>query len=329
MTDPTTAISPALTDQPHAIVERDGVRYTLLGTAHVSRASVDAVQAAIADGGYDTIAVELDPQRLIALTDPEALARLDLVKVLREGKTALFAANLGLAATNVDSRTTRHRTGRRIEGCGRRRQGPRLAGAPDRSRCRPHLQARSQRLGWWDRAKLGGGLVASLFADEDVGPDGNREAQAGRPARIQLRRIREDSPALYETVIAERDRYMAARLRESANAAEGRAKCSAVVGAGHLQGMAKHLREDKGSPLAIRAELEHVKEKSSFPVVHADPRVLRDRRIRVGLLAWRLRRRRGADAVLGADHRHARRDRVRGRGRSSAEHPRRVHSPRR
>lgn len=29
-----------LQGQPHAIVERDGVRYTLLGTAHVSQASV-------------------------------------------------------------------------------------------------------------------------------------------------------------------------------------------------------------------------------------------------------------------------------------------------
>ena len=29
--------------QPHAIVERDGVRYTLLGTAHVSQASVEVV----------------------------------------------------------------------------------------------------------------------------------------------------------------------------------------------------------------------------------------------------------------------------------------------
>ena len=46
-----------LHDQPHAIVEREGVRYTLLGTAHVSRASVDAVEAALATGRYDTIAV--------------------------------------------------------------------------------------------------------------------------------------------------------------------------------------------------------------------------------------------------------------------------------
>ena len=98
-TEDTAAVSQSpLTDQPHAIVERDGVRYTLLGTAHVSQASVDAVRDTIASGAYDTVAVELDPQRLAALTDPDALGKLDLVKVLREGKAALFAANLGLAA---------------------------------------------------------------------------------------------------------------------------------------------------------------------------------------------------------------------------------------
>lgn len=266
MTDSTTASSPALTDQPHAIVERDGVRYTLLGTAHVSRASVDAVHAAIADGGFDTIAVELDPQRLAALTDPEALARLDLVKVLREGKTALFAANLGLAAYQ---RRLAEQLG--IE------PGAELkaAVADGKARGLPvHLIDRdvgltfkraSQRLGWWDRAKLGGGLVASLFADEDVGPEEIEKLKQGDLLESSFGEFAEDSPALYETVIAERDRYMAARLRESANAAEGSREVLAVVGAGHLQGMAKHLREDKGSPLAIRAELEHVKEKSSFP----------------------------------------------------------------
>jgi len=36
--------------QPRAVVERDGVRFTLLGTAHVSRASIDAVEAAVGRG---------------------------------------------------------------------------------------------------------------------------------------------------------------------------------------------------------------------------------------------------------------------------------------
>ena len=41
------AVQDPLAGQPHQIVERDGVRYTLLGTAHVSKTSVETVHAAI------------------------------------------------------------------------------------------------------------------------------------------------------------------------------------------------------------------------------------------------------------------------------------------
>ena len=58
--------------QPHEIVERDGVRYTLLGTAHVSRASVDAVRAAVASGDYDSVAA--NPQVREAYLGSEAAA---------------------------------------------------------------------------------------------------------------------------------------------------------------------------------------------------------------------------------------------------------------
>ena len=88
----------ALADQPHARVDRDGVRYTLLGTAHVSKESVAAVEAALASEAFDVIAVELDPARHRALTDPNALAKLDLVQAIKSGKAGLLAANLALAA---------------------------------------------------------------------------------------------------------------------------------------------------------------------------------------------------------------------------------------
>ncbi len=50
--------------QPHAIVERDGIRYTLLGTAHVSHASVDAVRAAMGASAVATapVAIRLLPE---------------------------------------------------------------------------------------------------------------------------------------------------------------------------------------------------------------------------------------------------------------------------
>src|SRR3546814_3807823 len=71
-----------------------------------------------------------------------------------------------------------------------------------------------------------------------------------------------ESQAIYEAVIVERDRYMAARLRETAgDAREG----LAVVGAGHLQGLARHLREETRPANAIRAELESLPPKSGIP----------------------------------------------------------------
>lgn len=63
-----------------------------------SPASVAAVKQEVESGCYDAIAVELDAQRLQALCDPDTLAKLDLIQVIRKGQLALFTANLALAA---------------------------------------------------------------------------------------------------------------------------------------------------------------------------------------------------------------------------------------
>ncbi|MDI9239755.1 TraB/GumN family protein [Lysobacter sp. LF1] len=252
-----------LEHQPHAIVERDGVRYTLLGTAHVSQASVEAVRDAVGSGAFDAVAVELDAQRLQALTDPDALARLDLVQVIRTGKTALFAANLALAAYQ-------------------RRLAEQLGIEPGAELKRAVLEARqrdlpvhlidrdvgltfkraSSKLGWWSRAKLGGGLLAALFVDEEVGAEDIEKLKQGDMLESSFSEFASDSPELYESVIAERDRYMAARLRDSHGDAR---EVLAVVGAGHLQGLARHLKEESRAPETIVAELESLPKKSDIP----------------------------------------------------------------
>lgn len=265
MTDVSDATPPvsALPAQPTAIVERDGVRYTLLGTAHVSRASVEAVRAAIGTGLYDQVAVELDPQRMQALTDPDALARLDIIKVLREGKTALFAANLALAGYQ---RRLAEKLG--IE------PGAELkvAAMEAKSRGLPlHLIDRDvgltfrramRSLGWWGRAKIGAGLVAGMVANEEVDESQIEKLKEGDMLESAFNEFASETPALYETIIAERDRYMAARLRESTGDAR---EVLAVVGAGHLQGLARHLRDDMDAPAQVREALEFVPKKSSIP----------------------------------------------------------------
>ncbi len=261
-TAPQTAADP-LASQPHAIVERDGVRYTLLGTAHVSRDSLDAVRAAIAAGTYDAIAVELDAQRMQALSDPDALAKLDLVKVIREGKAALFAANLGLAAYQ---RRLAEQLG--IE------PGAELKAAADEGRARGlpvHLIDRevgitfkriSARLGFFGRIRLVSGLLTGLLVDDEVGEDEIEKLKQGDMLESSFGEFAKQSPALYETLIDERDRYMAARLRGSRGEARD---VLAVVGAGHLQGLARYLREETREPSGICADLDHVRKKNKVP----------------------------------------------------------------
>ncbi len=265
MTTETAALPAAdpLARQPHAIVERDGVRYTLLGTAHVSRDSVEAVRAAVDTGAFDAIAVELDGQRMQALSDPDALARLDLVKVIREGKAALFAANLGLAAYQ---RRLAEQLG--IE------PGAELKAAADEGRERGlpvHLIDRevgttfkriSARLGFFGRIRLVTGLLAGLLVDDEVGEDEIEKLKEGDMLEASFGEFARQSPELYATLIDERDRYMAARLREGG---DGARNVLAVVGAGHLQGLARYLREETRDPRAVCEELDVVRKKSKVP----------------------------------------------------------------
>ena len=252
--------------QPHAVVEHGGVRYTLLGTAHVSSQSVDAVRDAIGSGEFDTIAVELDPHRLQSLVDPGAMARLDLVQVIRDGKAALFAANLGLAAYQ---RRLAEQLG--IEPGAELKVAAQEAEAHglslqliDRDVGLTFRRA-SQRLGWWGRAKLVAGLLTALVADDEVGADEIEKLKQGDLLEASFGEFAGENPALYEAVIAERDRYMAAHLRELAIGDTAPASVLAVVGAGHLQGLARHLREDEVAPAIVRADLEQLEPKSRIP----------------------------------------------------------------
>lgn len=253
-----------LHDQPHAIVERDGVRYTLLGTAHVSQASVDAVHAAMANGRYDTIAVELDEQRHRALTDPDALSKLDLFQILREGKTGLVAANLALAAYQrrlAEQLGVEPGAELKAAATGATERGLHLS-LIDRD-VGITLKRAFRGLGFWGRSKLMAGLAASLFADEEVEAGEIEKLKQGDFLESSFGEFAASSPPLYRAVIAERDRYMAARLRQVG--AEGARHVLAVVGAGHLKGLAEHLRHDTDAPAPALDELNALPPTSNIP----------------------------------------------------------------
>ena len=249
--------------QPVIEIERDGVHYTLLGTAHVSKASIEAVNAAIDSGRFDAVAVELDEQRHKALTQPDALAQLDLVKVIREKKVAPFAANLALAAYQR----------RLAEQLGIEPGAERKAAATEAVARGLSMQLIDrdvgitfrrilQGLSWWDRAKLIGSVAGGLFDREDVSEADIERLKEGDMLESSFGEFARETPTLYATLIDERDRYMAAKLRERDDGAK---HVLAVVGAGHLKGMAKYLAEEQRAPQALTAELLQVRQKRNIP----------------------------------------------------------------
>lgn len=263
MTDPSLPTNTGYAGQPVVEIGRDGVHYTLLGTAHVSKASIDAVNAAIDSGRFDAVAVELDEQRHKALTNPDALAQLDLVKVIREKKVAPFAANLALAAYQ---RRLAEQLG--IE------PGAELKAAATEAVARGlsmQLIDRDvgitfrrilQGLSWWDRAKLISSVAAGLFASDDVSEDDIERLKEGDMLESSFGEFARETPSLYASLIDERDQYMAAKLRERGDGAK---HVLAVVGAGHLKGMAKYLAEETRAPEALTAELVQVRQKRNIP----------------------------------------------------------------
>ena len=83
---------------PRQVIDQGETRYTLLGTAHVSRASADEVRELIRSGEFDAVAIELCPTRYQSATQPDAMAKMDLFQVLRQGKAGMVAASLALGA---------------------------------------------------------------------------------------------------------------------------------------------------------------------------------------------------------------------------------------
>jgi pheromone shutdown-related protein TraB len=110
-------------------------------------------------------------------------------------------------------------------------------------------------VGWWQKFMLVSGLIGSLFADEEIAPEEIEKLKQGDMLESAFHEFARQSEPLYRALISERDQYMAARLREQSSDAAPR-HVLAVVGAGHLAGLTRELRDADTLPAATRSALE-------------------------------------------------------------------------
>ncbi|HTC27276.1 TraB/GumN family protein [Dyella sp.] len=257
-----------LRDQPIERVHRDGVEYVVLGTAHVSRSSVEAVHKLLSIERFDAIAVELCESRAQGMRDPEAFKQMDLFRVIRQGKAGMVAASLVLSTFQ-----------KRLADQYGIEPGAEMKAAMDGAEQRnvplwlidrevgTTLKRAWHSVGFWQRFGLLGGMLASVFERETIDEKEIEKLKQGDMLESAFSEFANESAPLYRSLIAERDAFMAARLREEAGSSITANPCKVlvVIGAGHLKGLCENLRVQQGDATETVAELARTPPKARWP----------------------------------------------------------------
>jgi len=226
---------------PRKQLRKHDTDYTLLGTAHVSRASADEVRELIRSGEFDAVAVELCPARHHNMTHPDALAKLNLFQVIKQGKAGMVAANLALGS--FQQRVAEESGIAPGEEMKAAIEEAKAAGLPLMTIDRDvgvTLKRVYRSVPWWQRTALISGLVGSLFSREKVSSEEIEKLKQGDVLESTFNEFAQESEKLYQALIAERDHYMALRLAQE-NGDSRYKRVLVIVGAGHLKGLEENL----------------------------------------------------------------------------------------
>jgi pheromone shutdown-related protein TraB len=248
-------MQPTETDtQPRRSLTIQNTEITLLGTAHVSRASADAVEEELNSQRYDAVAIELCPSRYQALIDPDALSRMNLFQVLKEGKVPMVTASLALGAFQqrlADQYGIRPgEEMQRAISTGKEHNLPVLL--IDRE-VGITLKRVYRNVPWWQRFMIFSGLIGSVVSREEIPEEEIERLKEGDVLESAFTQFAEREKHLYKPLIHERDQYMASRLIQELETADYQ-HILAVVGAGHLQGVHEQLQQFAAGKTAANAD---------------------------------------------------------------------------
>lgn len=223
--------------EPIETVLIDQRSITMLGTAHVSKASAEKVQELIATGNYDAVAVELCPSRHKAIVNPDAMAKMDLFQVIKNGQASMVAASLALGA--FQQRMAEQfgiEPGAEMRVAIKDAQAAHLPVILIDREIGVTLKRIYHNVPWWKRMGLLGGLIHSVISKEKVSAEEIEKLKEGDVLESTFSQFAEDEKDLFKPLISERDEYMAARLIKESRE-NNYQHILAIVGAGHMSGI--------------------------------------------------------------------------------------------
>ncbi|HLC36430.1 MAG TPA: TraB/GumN family protein [archaeon] len=212
----------------------------LIGTAHISKVSVDLVREVIEKENPDAIGVELDSQRYYQLKYGKKWEETNIGDVISSGKAYLFLINLLLSnmQRKLGSELGVKPGSEMLEAIHLAREKGTSVALLDRNVAITMKRAMNL-MSFTEKIKIAGSILFGIFAEkEELTPEKIEELKKEDIMSKLMKELSDTAPTISKVLVDERDQYIANKILYT----QGK-KIVAVLGAGHLHGVKKYLNE--------------------------------------------------------------------------------------
>jgi pheromone shutdown-related protein TraB len=241
------------------IIFPDQKELYLIGTAHVSATSVEVVTKAIQEIKPDTIAVELDAERLEVLQNRKKYEQTDIIKVIKKKKVLFLIAQLIMTAYQ---KKIAQKLG--VKPGAEFKKAVNLATETNAKLVLADrnigltLKRLVGKLSFWTKMKLFFSLFLLEDKDTDFDEEKIKELKNKDNLSALIGELGESLPVIKAVLLDERNLYLATKIKANLGP-----KTVAVVGAAHIPGMIECFRKESNQDTLKDLEKIPVKSKLS------------------------------------------------------------------
>ena len=227
----------------------EGKNIYLVGTAHVSKKSVEDVSNTIETVNPDAICVELCAARHKAIVQRDNWKQMNIFKIIKEKKAVFLLAQLIMSSfyRRIGEQLGVQPGAEMVEGIKQaEKTGAELVLA-DRD-IEITLKRVWRNLNFFNKLKMASHILATLFIGEKIDESLIEKIKEQDQLETILENFSESFPEVKKRLIDERDIYLAQKIRSAPGTT-----IVAVVGAGHVPGIQQHIH--KNEPIAPLVEI--------------------------------------------------------------------------
>ncbi|MDY0131497.1 MAG: TraB/GumN family protein [Desulforegulaceae bacterium] len=221
-------------------LEKNGKKFTIIGTAHVSKQSAKLVEDTIKEIKPDAVCVELCQSRFDSIQKEQKFEDTDIIQVIKEKKVYLLLSTLILSSfqKKIADKMEIKPGQEMISAITAAKESGAEIVLADRD-LQITLKRGWKSMGFFEKIKIISQLIFAAGSDEEISEEEIERLKNTDVLETLLDEIGKSHPRLKNALITERDKYLSNKIKNS----KGK-NIVAVVGAGHVPGIKKYWDEE-------------------------------------------------------------------------------------